>query len=82
MSNMLRKIQRRMAQDFSFRVRSHANFQKGCGQEKRAFWKHVWKALSKPKPTEPVVSPSVAEQVMAYEASPSVPIDLPGETPE
>ena len=65
MSNMLRKMKRRMAQDFSFRIRSHANFQAGVGKEKRAFWKHVWKALGRPKTQEPVVTGSVTEQILA-----------------
>ena len=64
MSNILRKLKRRMAQDFSFRIRSHANFQTGVGKEKRAFWKHVWKALDRPKTPEPVVSQSVTEQIL------------------
>ena len=82
MSNMFRKMKRRMAQDFSFRIRSHANFQKGCGQEKRVFWKQVWKALSKPKPPEPVVTPSVTEQILAGAEAPSTPSDPPAETQE
>ncbi len=83
MSNVLRKMQRRMAQDFSFRIRSHANFEKGVGKEKRAFWKHVWKALGRPTKPEPVVTGSVTDQILAGgESNPSVPPGLPEETRE